>query len=138
MDAVVQAAKIASLHEFIQEMPDKYSTLVGERGVRLSGGQRQRVGIARALYHNPDVIIFDEATNALDSITEDIVFSAIAEISKFKTIITIAHRLSTVRDCDVIYLLDEGKIVAQGSYRVLLDTNAQFRAMAKDGSVELK
>lgn len=136
MDAVIRAARIASLHDFIMELPKKYDTLVGERGVRISGGQRQRVGIARALYHDPDVIIFDEATNALDSITEEIVFSAIAEISKLKTSIVIAHRLSTIRNCDSIYLLDGGCILAQGNYQTLFDTNAQFRAMANEGSAK--
>ena len=90
-------------------MPDKYNTIVGERGIRLSGGQRQRIGIARALYHNPKLLIMDEATSSLDTITEKIVMDAVNNINKV-TIILIAHRLSTVKKCDKILILDKGKI----------------------------
>ena len=108
--AVVRAAKIANLHEFIvDELPDKYQTIVGERGIRLSGGQRQRIGIARALYHSPRVLILDEATNSLDNYTEQAVMEAVNKLSKKITIILIAHRLNTVKKCDMIYLFDKGK-----------------------------
>jgi len=130
---VEEAARTANLLDFIvDELPKGYDTLVGERGIRLSGGQRQRIGIARALYNNPDVLVLDEATSSLDGITEESVLRAMDNISKLKTLITIAHRLTTVRKCDIIYLLDNGHIVAQGKYDELMKGNAQFRAMAQD------
>jgi ABC-type multidrug transport system fused ATPase/permease subunit len=132
--AVERSAKVANLHSFITgELPKGYSTLVGERGIRLSGGQRQRVGIARALYHDPDILVMDEATSALDSITEDAVMDAIHNLMHTKTIIIIAHRLSTIQECDVIYLMEQGRIIASGSYGELLETSPQFRALAKVG-----
>ena len=131
-DAVEQAAKVANLHDFITgELPDGYNTLVGERGIRLSGGQRQRVGIARALYHDPNILVMDEATSALDSVTEDAVMDAIHNLMHTKTIIIIAHRLSTIKECDAIYLMEQGRITASGTYDALLQNNAQFRALAK-------
>jgi ABC-type multidrug transport system fused ATPase/permease subunit len=131
IQAVEQAAKIANIHDFItSELPEGYHTLVGERGVRLSGGQRQRIGIARALYHNPDVLILDEATSALDGVTEENVFRAVDNIARTKTVIMIAHRMSTIRNCDVIYLLEKGRIIAHGSYDDLLEKSSTFRSMA--------
>jgi ATP-binding cassette subfamily C protein len=131
MDAVKRAADMAQVHRFIEEeLPDGYATVVGERGVRLSGGQRQRIGIARALYHDPEVLVFDEATSALDGATERAVYEAIRELSGRKTILTIAHRLATVQDADTIFMLDRGRIVAQGSYDELLTSNDAFRRMA--------
>jgi ABC-type multidrug transport system fused ATPase/permease subunit len=133
--AVENAAKVANLHEFIiNELPDGYNTIVGERGIRLSGGQRQRVGIARALYHDPAILVMDEATSALDSVTEDAVMEAIHNLMHTKTIIIIAHRISTIRECDVIYLMEHGRITASGTYDELLQSNAQFRALAKTGN----
>ena len=109
---VKKAAEIANLHDFvIDELPKQYQTIIGERGVRLSGGQRQRVGIARALYHNPEVLILDEATSALDNETEQVVMDAIKNINKDKTIILIAHRLKTIEYCDIVFKMHEGKIV---------------------------
>ena len=99
--------------------------------MRLSGGQRQRIGIARALYHNPAVLVLDEATSALDGLTEDAVVDAIRSLTHEKTILTIAHRIATVTDCDVIFVLDRGQIVDRGSYAQLLDRNKKFRDMAK-------
>ena len=118
LDAVLKASKIANIHNFIQEeLPNKYSTIVGERGVRLSGGQIQRIGIARALYHNPKVLILDEATSALDSHTEQQVMDAINNLSKNLTIIIIAHRVNTMKNyCDIIYKLEKGKIIEQGKF----------------------
>jgi ABC-type multidrug transport system fused ATPase/permease subunit len=131
-EAVELAAKIANLHEFVtNELPQGYDTRVGERGVRLSGGQRQRIGIARALYHKPQVLILDEATSALDNLTEQAVMEAVANLGHEITIILIAHRLSTVRQCDQIYLLDRGIVKAQGTYDQLIHNNDIFRAMAK-------
>lgn len=130
-DAVVRAAKIANLHEFVEkELSLKYLTVVGERGIRLSGGQRQRIGIARALYHNPKVLILDEATSALDNLTEKSVMDAVYQIKNSITIILIAHRLSTVKNCDNIFLLEEGKLKGQGTYDKLLKYNDNFRANA--------
>ena len=129
--AVERAAKIAEIHDFVlSDMPQGYATSVGERGVRLSGGQRQRIGIARALYHDPDVLILDEATSALDNLTERAVMDAVHNLGHAKTIIMIAHRLTTVRDCDTIFMLENGQVVAAGSYDDLIETNRQFRALA--------
>jgi ATP-binding cassette, subfamily B, bacterial PglK len=136
MNAVIQAAKIANLHEFVETLPDGYNTLVGERGVRLSGGQRQRIGIARALYHDPSVLILDEATSALDNVTEEAVFQAIKNVMGKKTVVMIAHRISTVRECDTIFVLEKGQIVSQGSYQSLLGSSRQFQALARQGSRE--
>ncbi|SHM61752.1 ABC-type bacteriocin/lantibiotic exporter, contains an N-terminal double-glycine peptidase domain [Roseovarius litoreus] len=131
MAAVERAAKTAALHSFvINELKDGYHTMVGERGVRLSGGQRQRIGIARALYHDPDVLVFDEATSALDNLTERAVVEAIHNIGHQKTVIMIAHRLSTVRNCDRIFLLEHGKTVASGTFEELVNSNETFRDMA--------
>jgi ABC-type multidrug transport system fused ATPase/permease subunit len=129
--AVERAAKIANLHEFvINDLPEGYATTVGERGVRLSGGQRQRIGIARALYHNPHVLILDEATSALDNLTEQAVMEAVNNLGHDITIILIAHRLSTVHQCDQIYLLERGEVKAQGTFEELTQANERFRAMA--------
>jgi ATP-binding cassette, subfamily B, bacterial PglK len=132
MNAVERAAKIANLHDFVVgELPGGYETRVGERGVRLSGGQRQRIGIARALYHAPDLLIMDEATSALDNLTEQAVMEAIHKLGGRKTIVLIAHRLTTVRTCDCIYVLEGGRIVGQGTYEELIAGNERFRALAE-------
>jgi ATP-binding cassette, subfamily B, bacterial PglK len=130
-DAKVQAAvRMAQLEAFVASLPNGLDTFVGERGVRLSGGERQRVGIARALYHEPEVLVFDEATSALDSHTEDDVVRAIEALHGTKTLIIIAHRLSTVRHCDRLVLLQSGHVAACGSFDELVKRNAEFRAMA--------
>jgi len=132
--AVERAARIAELHDFVTaELPLGYKTMLGERGVRLSGGQRQRIGIARALYHDPDVLVLDEATSALDNLTERVVMDAVQNLGREKTIIMIAHRLSTVRDCDRIFLLEAGRVVAEGSYDELVESNAEFRRLVSIG-----
>jgi ABC-type multidrug transport system fused ATPase/permease subunit len=132
--AVENAAKIASIHDFIEsELAQGYGTVIGERGVRLSGGQRQRIGIARAVYHNPSVLILDEATSALDGLTETAIMDAIKTIGRKKTIIMIAHRITTVKGCDIIYMMDQGLIVDQGNYEALYEKNETFRKMA-DGA----
>jgi ATP-binding cassette subfamily C protein len=129
---VQQAARIAALDNFVEnELPKKYNTIIGERGVRLSGGQRQRIGLARALYRNPEVLVLDEATSSLDGITEEIVLKAIQSAAKSRTVIMIAHRLNTLKDCTWIYILEKGQIVGQGTYQGLLKQNRQFREMAK-------
>ncbi|MFW6080660.1 MAG: ABC transporter ATP-binding protein [Desulfosalsimonas sp.] len=131
MQAVERAARVAELHDFVtRELSNGYETLVGERGVRLSGGQRQRIGIARALYHDPPVLDMDEATSALDNVTEKQVMNSISNMKGKRTIILIAHRLSTVRDCDMIYFLEQGKLKASGTYEELVNTSEEFRRMA--------
>jgi ABC-type multidrug transport system fused ATPase/permease subunit len=131
MEAVERAARIAALHDFVvQDLPKGYQTLVGERGVRLSGGQRQRIGIARALYSDPSLLILDEATSALDNITERVVMEAVQNIRADKTIILIAHRLTTVRQCDAIFLLEKGQVASVGTYDELVAQNETFRKMA--------
>ena len=131
MAAVERAARLAELHDFvIRDLPQGYDTEVGERGVRLSGGQRQRIGIARALYHDPSVLILDEATSALDNLTERAVMDAVTNLAHAKTIIMIAHRLTTVRACDTIFLLEDGRLAAQGTFDQLVEGSETFRRMA--------
>lgn len=131
--AIEHAAKIANLHHFaINDLPQGYNTIIGERGIRLSGGQRQRIGIARALYHRPQVLILDESTSALDSLTEQDVMRAIHNIGYKITTITVTHRLSTVRECDQIYLLDGGRFLASGTFEELATYNKRFAAMLND------
>lgn len=130
MDRVQRVARIAQLHDFVlTELPDGYRTTAGERGTRLSGGQRQRIGIARALYHDPDVLVLDEATSALDNLTERAVIDGISALGN-KTVIMIAHRLNTLRDCDCIMMLEHGKIAASGTYAELMADSPAFRKMA--------
>ncbi len=128
---VINAAKMAHLDSFVESLPDGINTRVGERGVQLSGGQRQRIGIARALYHDPDVLVLDEATSALDGITEKMVMDAIHDFSGRKTIIMIAHRLATVKQCDQIYFMDKGEVVDKGTFEQLMAKNPTFQHMAK-------
>lgn len=117
--ALERALKSAQLWDFVESLPDKTHTIVGERGVRVSGGQRQRIGIARALYHEPQVLVLDEATSSLDIETETEVMSAIRALQGFKTIIIVAHRLSTVQHCDRLYRIEDARIVAEGSFKEL-------------------
>jgi ATP-binding cassette, subfamily B, bacterial PglK len=127
--AVERAARAAQLHEFVAGLPKGYDEGVGEGGARLSGGQRQRIGIARALYRDPDLIVFDEATSALDTLTERAVMDAVRALGREKTVVLVAHRLSTVRNCDRIFLIEEGRLAASGTYDDLLDKSARFRAL---------
>jgi ABC-type multidrug transport system fused ATPase/permease subunit len=129
---IEEVGKLANLHNFILEnLPKKYQTIVGERGVRLSGGQRQRIGIARALYQNPKILVFDEATNSLDNITEKKIMETIYNLYPDKTILIIAHRLSTIKQCDQIILIEEGEIRGQGTYEELINSNQTFKKMAE-------
>jgi ABC-type multidrug transport system fused ATPase/permease subunit len=132
LDTVEKVSKIANLHDFIiNELPQQYQTAIGERGVRLSGGQRQRIGIARALYHDPKVLILDEATNALDNQTEEAVMDAVNKLSNKITIILIAHRLNTVKNCDTIFLIDKGEIVQHGTFDTLFNNDKNFSPTIK-------
>lgn len=124
--SVERAAEIAQLSEFVSTLPQGLGTEIGERGIRLSGGQRQRIGIARALYHNPEVLVMDEATSALDGVTEGEITRDIEQLSGSKTLIIIAHRLTTVERCDKVYLMERGKITGSGTYSDLARNNAYF------------
>ncbi len=131
METVREAARRAHILDYVeQDLPNRWETVVGERGVKLSGGQRQRIGIARALYHDPSVLVFDEATSALDQSTEAGVMEAIYDLEGEQTILIISHRLSTVQRADNIFMLEEGQKVGEGSYDELLDQHAKFRSMA--------
>lgn len=129
---VLRAMRSAHLETFVGELPHGLDTQVGERGVQLSGGQRQRIGIARALYNDADVLIFDEATSALDGETERLVMEALNEFNGTKTVILIAHRLATVRGCDVIFLVEDGVVTDSGTYDELAASNEMFKRMAKN------
>ena len=126
---VVRAATLAGASEFIDQMAHGYDTFVGERGSLLSGGQRQRVAIARALIADPRIIIFDEATSALDYESEHIIMENIEPISEGRTMIMIAHRLSTVRDCDIIVVIDHGHVVEVGSHEELLEQQGIYHKL---------
>lgn len=130
-ERIRQVINLSHLDELIKQLPDGVETRVGERGVQLSGGQRQRIGIARALYHDADILIFDEATSALDGITEKLIMDAIHDFSKKKTIILIAHRLKTVQKCDIIYLLEEGRVIDHGTFEELENNNDFFKKMSE-------
>jgi ATP-binding cassette subfamily C protein len=127
---IQQAMEAAQLEDFINKLKNGIETKVGENGVRLSGGERQRVGIARALYNNPDILVMDEATSSLDNRTEKYVMKAIKALKGEKTIIMIAHRLSTVKECDSIFMMQDGEVIERGSYEYLLDNCNAFREMS--------
>ena len=131
---IQRAVEQAQLSELVERLPEGVDTMIGERGARLSGGQRQRIGIARALYHDPQVLVMDEATSALDNITEQHIISAIDALKGQRTIVMIAHRLTTVMNCDTLYMMENGRITDQGTYTGLLARNAGFREMAREGS----
>ena len=129
-EKVRNAAQQAQIAVFIESGPKGYQGLVGERGVRLSGGQRQRIGIARALYKEASVLVFDEATSSLDAATERSVMESISSLDRNLTIFLIAHRISTVQDCDLIVELDKGSVAAQGTYAQLLESSQSFRRLS--------
>tara|TARA_B100000609_G_C17137760_1_gene393784 strand:+ start:1 stop:831 length:831 start_codon:yes stop_codon:yes gene_type:complete len=123
---IEKVLEMAQLDKFVLTLPNGIDTSVGERGMQLSGGQLQRIGIARALYGNPEILVFDEATSNLDRISEKLIMETIATIGKSTTIIMIAHRLSTVKECDNIFLFNNGSLEDSGSYDYLQKTNSQF------------
>ena len=131
------ALERAQIADFVAALPDGIQTVVGERGVRLSGGQRQRLGIARALYRNPEVLILDEATSALDTATEAAVAETISSLKGTLTMVIIAHRLSTVRDCDSLVLMADGQIIAQGDFETLRRENTLFSELARLSHIEV-
>jgi subfamily B ATP-binding cassette protein HlyB/CyaB len=126
MERIIAAAQLAGAHEFILELTESYDTLVGERGSTLSGGQRQRIAIARALVTNPRIMIFDEATSALDYESERIIQENMRQISQGRTVLIIAHRLSTVRRADRIITIERGRIVEDGTHDELMGTNGRY------------
>ena len=129
--AVEKAAQAAQIHDFISELPQGYASILGERGASMSGGQRQRIGIARALYHQPELLIFDEATSALDEVTQRKVLESLEGVGHELTVLVIAHRLEVVRNCDKICLLEGGHLVASGTYAELLENCPQFSAFVR-------
>ena len=130
-EKIAEVSKIAELSSFVEDLPNQYKTNIGERGVKLSGGQRQRIGIARALYRDPSLVVFDEATSSLDGITEENVMNSINKLNHKKTIVIIAHRLSSLKRCDIIYMPEDGNIADKGSFEELIEKNDKFRRMAK-------
>ncbi|NKB18483.1 MAG: ABC transporter ATP-binding protein, partial [Pseudanabaena sp. CRU_2_10] len=129
VDRIVHAAKVAEAHDFIEQLPEGYDTIVGERGQKLSGGQRQRLAIARAVLRDPAVLILDEATSAVDNETEAAIQKSLEQITVNRTTIAIAHRLSTVRNADRIYVMDRGRIVEQGRHEDLLEQQGIYASL---------
>jgi len=125
-ERIEAAARAAHAHDFVMKLPDGYGTVVGERGTTLSGGQRQRIAIARALFRDPPILILDEATSALDSESERVVQEALEELLEGRTVFVIAHRLSTIRRADLIVVVDEGRIVQQGSHAALMEEGGLY------------
>jgi len=130
-ESVERAARVANLHDFvINKLSKGYDTIIGERGIKLSGGERQRLGIARALYQNPKVLVLDEATSAMDNLTEKSIMRSINVLRKDTTVILIAHRLSTIKNCEKIFLLENGEIIKQGTFDELMETSDLFKKNA--------
>jgi ATP-binding cassette subfamily B protein len=135
IEEVIEASKRAQVHEFINELPLRYETRLEENGTNLSGGQRQRLAIARAILKKPDILILDEATSNLDSITEGLIEKMVREFSENITTITIAHRLSTIKKCDMIYVLDKGRIIEKGNHEQLLKLDRHYAKLCKQQEV---
>ncbi len=128
-DEVVAAARAARIHDFIESLPEGYDTMVGERGLKLSGGEKQRVAIARTILKNPPILILDEATSALDTPTEREIQGELKRLGENRTVLMIAHRLSTVVDADEIVVLDRGRVVERGTHAALLAQGGQYAEM---------
>jgi ATP-binding cassette subfamily B protein len=130
-EELVAAARLAQAHDFVAALPEGYQTLLGERGARLSGGERQRLAIARALLKDPPILLMDEATSALDAATEARLQQALRAVMKGRTVLVIAHRLSTIRDVDLVLVLDQGRLVEQGSYDALVARGGTFAGLVR-------
>jgi ATP-binding cassette subfamily B protein len=130
-DEVIAAAKIAQIHDFILTLPKGYQTIVGERGIKVSGGERQRVAIARAIIKDPKILVFDEATSSLDSSNEKAVLETIDRVASGRTSISIAHRLSTIVNCDIIFVLKDGRVVEKGTHSELLKSDSAYAKLWK-------
>lgn len=131
-EEVVEAAKAANIHNFIEKLPDKYNTMVGERGVRLSGGERQRIAIARAILKNPKILIMDEATSEIDSTSEKLIREAMENLMKGRTTLIIAHRLFSILHADRIILVDKGKVIGEGTHESLYETSSLYKKLYKE------
>ena len=125
-EQIVEAAKSAGAHDFITELPEGYHTYIGERGIRLSGGQKQRLSIARLFLKNPPILILDEATSALDNESELLVQKSLEKLAKGRTTLTIAHRLTTIKNADRIIVLDESGIIEEGTHKELIDSQGEY------------
>lgn len=132
MERLEQAAKIANIHEFVMGLPLKYNTIVGRDGVGLSQGQKQRILIARAVYKKPDFIFLDEATNALDARNEKAIVENLNEFYKGRTVVVVAHRLSTVKNADQIIVIDKGRVVETGSHNSLIEKKGAYYTLVKN------
>ncbi len=131
LSRIDSAVNQAQLNDLIDQLPEGLDTIVGEKGVQLSGGQRQRIAIARALYRNPKILVLDEATSSLDGMTEKKIMDSIYKIASDITVLIIAHRLNTIKECDMIYYMDDGKIIDYGNYEALMNSNKNFRDLSK-------
>ncbi len=126
-EEIVAACKFAAAQDFIEKLPNKYETIIGENGIKLSGGQKQRLSIARAILKNSSIILLDEATSSLDSDSETVIQKAIENLTKNKTTIIIAHRLSTIMNCDKILVFDNGQIISEGSHEFLVNSSPIYK-----------
>jgi len=129
-EQVKKVLKLAHLNDWVAELDNGINTKIGERGVQISGGQRQRLGIARALYYDADILVFDEGTSSLDGISEKKIMDAVHDLTGQKTLIMIAHRLKTVKKCDQIHIMEKGQIVDSGTYEQLIERNKNFKEMS--------
>ena len=128
---VYEAAKKANIHEYIMSLENGYQTEIGERGIKLSGGQKQRISIARVFLKNPSILILDEATSALDTITESIIQESLDELAKGRTTLIVAHRLSTIKNADEIYVISDGRIIESGSHDMLMEKDGEYANLYK-------
>jgi len=129
MDDVMDAAKLAHCHEFVDGFTEGYDTIIGERGVKLSGGQRQRIAIARAILADPKILVLDEATSSLDSESEALIQEGLRALRKGRTTFVIAHRLSTIRSADQILVIEEGQVVERGDHRQLMELGGRYKEL---------
>lgn len=132
LEKLKKCLEISNLNDFIKELPNGVNTIIGENGIQLSGGQKQRIAIARAIYHDVDFLVFDEATSSLDGVSERKIMDAIKNLSGQKTILIIAHRLSTLKNCNIIYFMNNGKIMDSGNYDYLINNNQLFKKMSEN------